>query len=115
MTTHTFPQSFPSSDNAQMTLSQEGSLFILHLHHKDNQFNTEFCRAILAALQVIEDTYVLAEILRNGFGYFRQWENFSNGLELAEVVQYAPFMDLHAFAGGCLFALAHDYRVMRSD
>ncbi|KAI8337129.1 ClpP/crotonase-like domain-containing protein [Chlamydoabsidia padenii] len=132
-----FPRSFPSSDNAQMTLSQEGPLFILHLHHKDNRFNPEFCHALLAALQVVEDAFVTADepsemaLVTTGNGKI-----YSNGLELIFAASYLPFMDLylsvlkklltfciptiaalngHAFAGGCLFALAHDYRVMRSD
>ncbi|KAI8081305.1 ClpP/crotonase-like domain-containing protein [Halteromyces radiatus] len=137
MTSSIFPQSFPSKDNAQMTLSQEGHLFVLHLHHKDNRFTPEFCRSILAALQVVEDIYIAADeppemaLVTVGNGKI-----FSNGLDLVYTVSYQPFMDIyfsmlkklltfciptvaalngHAFAGGCIFALCHDYRVMRSD
>lgn len=96
MTEPSFPQSFPSSDNAQMTLSREGPLFILHLHNKDNRFTPEFCRALLAALQVVEDINVMADeatdmaLVTVGNGKI-----YSNGLELSYAVSYLPFMDLY--------------------
>ncbi|CAO3608045.1 unnamed protein product [Cunninghamella blakesleeana] len=132
-----FPQSFPSAENPKMTLHKEGTVFILHLHHKDNCFDVEFCRSILAALQVIEDIFVTADNqLEMALVTVGDGKIYSNGLDLANAVTYQPFMDLylsvlkklvsfciptiaalngHAFAGGCMFAMAHDYRVMRSD
>ncbi|KAI9278803.1 ClpP/crotonase-like domain-containing protein [Phascolomyces articulosus] len=132
-----FPLAIPSADNHLMTLHQEGPLFILHLHHKDNRFTTEFCRGILYALQVVEDIFNDSEdpvdmaLVTTGEGKI-----YSNGLDLMHAVSYIPFMETyllmlrrlltfciptvaalngHAFAGGCLLALAHDYRVMRDD
>ncbi|KAI9309427.1 ClpP/crotonase-like domain-containing protein [Cunninghamella echinulata] len=132
-----FPQSFPSEENAKMTLHKEGDVFILHLHHKDNRFDTEFCKSILLALQTIEDIFVTAEeTLDMALVTVGDGKIFSNGLDLGHAVSYTPFMDVflsllkklvsfciptiaalngHAFAGGCMFAMAHDYRVMRSD
>ncbi|KAI8140774.1 ClpP/crotonase-like domain-containing protein [Fennellomyces sp. T-0311] len=132
-----FPLALPSASNHQMTLHREGPLFILHLHHKDNRFTTEFCKTILHALQVIEDIFLACEdpvdmaLITTGQGKI-----YSNGLDLMHAVSYPPFMESyltllrrmltfciptvaalngHAFAGGCMLALAHDYRVMRSD
>ncbi|KAI9499387.1 ClpP/crotonase-like domain-containing protein [Zychaea mexicana] len=132
-----FPLALPSADNHQMTLHREGPLFVLQLHHKDNRFTTEFCKSILQALQTVEDIFIASEepvdmaLVTLGEGKI-----FSNGLDLMHAVSYSPFMDTyllllrrmvtfciptiaalngHAFAGGCMLALAHDYRVMRSD
>ncbi|ORX44028.1 ClpP/crotonase [Hesseltinella vesiculosa] len=132
-----FPVQLPSKEDPQMTLSREGSLFILHWHHKDNRFNVVSCKALLEALQIVENIYITADepeemaLITTGDGKI-----FSNGLELIYAAAYPPFMDLyfsvlkkmltfciptiaalngHAFAGGCLFAMTHDYRVMRSD
>lgn len=96
MSEHISPQSFPSTDNAQMTLSQEGPLFILHLHHNDNRFSPEFCRAILTVLQIVEDIYVNAEEpLEMALVTVGNNKIYSNGLELAHVITYPPFMDLY--------------------
>ncbi|KAI8366750.1 ClpP/crotonase-like domain-containing protein [Radiomyces spectabilis] len=131
------PLYLPSEENKQMTLTQEGALFILHLHHKDNRFTTEFCRAILAALQVVEDIFLASEDpVDMALVTVGQDKIYSNGLDLMHALAYPPFMDTyllllkrmvtfciptvaalngHAFAGGFMLALAHDYRVMRSD
>lgn len=132
-----FPVALPSKENHQMTLSQEGPLFILHLHHKDNRFNTEFCQSILKALQIVEDYFLASEEIGDmALVTYGNDKIFSNGLDLMHALSYNPFMDIylsvlkklvtfciptvaaingHAFAGGCMLALAHDYRVMRSD
>ncbi|KAI9249163.1 ClpP/crotonase-like domain-containing protein [Phascolomyces articulosus] len=131
------PLALPSTEKHYMTLSREGPLFILHLHNKDNRFTTEVCKAIIHALQVVEDTFLAQKeptemaLITVGDGKF-----FSNGLDVAHAREYIPFMDSyltmlkklltftiptvaalngHAFAGGCMLALAHDYRVMRTE
>ncbi|KAI8063752.1 ClpP/crotonase-like domain-containing protein [Gongronella butleri] len=134
----TFPVQLPvNAEEPVLTLSREGPLFILHWHLKDNRFNPVSCKALLDALQIVENIYVTADepqpmaLITIGNGKI-----FSNGLELVYAAQYPPFMDMylavlkkmltfciptiaalngHAFAGGCLFAFAHDYRVMRAD
>ncbi|KAI8148235.1 ClpP/crotonase-like domain-containing protein [Fennellomyces sp. T-0311] len=132
-----FPLSLPSADTHWMTLHREGPLFVLHLHHKDNRFTTDFCKAILSALQIIEDIFNASDDpVDMALVTFGNGKIYSNGLDLMHAVSYPPFMDTyllmlrrmltfciptvaalngHAFAGGCLLALAHDYRVMRSD
>ncbi|KAI9010506.1 ClpP/crotonase-like domain-containing protein [Phycomyces nitens] len=132
----TFPVALPSAEDHRMTLSREGPLFILHLHYADNRFSTVSCRAILTALQIVEDIFHSTDeptdmaLVTTGEGKI-----FSNGLDLNDL-PYVSFMDTyltvlkrmvsfciptvaalngHAFAGGCMFSFAHDYRVMRSD
>ncbi|KAI8143019.1 ClpP/crotonase-like domain-containing protein [Fennellomyces sp. T-0311] len=132
-----FPVALPSSEKHFMTLHHEGPLYILHLHNNENRFTTEVCNAILHALQIIEDTFIASEdpvdmaLITVGEGKF-----YSNGLDLLHASTTYSFIDTyvlllkrlltfcvptvaalngHAFAGGCLFALAHDYRVMRTD
>ncbi|KAL0082292.1 ClpP/crotonase-like domain-containing protein [Phycomyces blakesleeanus] len=133
----TFPVALPSANDHRMTLSREGPLFILHLHHKDNRFTTVACKAILTALQIVEDTFLATEDPSDmALITIGEDKIFSNGLELEDALSYVPFMDIylhvlkrmltfciptiaalngHAFAGGCMFSFAHDYRVMRSD
>ncbi|KAI8985803.1 ClpP/crotonase-like domain-containing protein [Pilobolus umbonatus] len=132
-----FPIALPSQDNHQMTLHREGPLFILHLHNEDNRFTTEFCTSILKALQIVEDLAIgLYDLDGMALVTVGNDKIYSNGLDLAHAISYRPFMDVfnlvlkrvltfciptvaalngHAFAGGCMLALAHDYRVMRSD
>ncbi|KAI7851333.1 ClpP/crotonase-like domain-containing protein [Circinella umbellata] len=132
----TFPLTLPSAEKKYMTLSREGPLFILHLHNQDNRFTTEICKSIIDALQVIEDIFLASKkptgmaLVTVGDGKF-----FSNGLDTKHSKEYIPFMDSylamlkkfltfviptvaalngHAFAGGCMLALTHDYRVMRT-
>lgn len=91
-----FPLALPSKENHQMTLSQEGPLFILHLHHKDNRFTTEFCHAILKALQVVEDFFLAAdEPTDMALVTLGNDKIFSNGLDLMGAVTYVPFMDIY--------------------
>ncbi|KAI9356128.1 ClpP/crotonase-like domain-containing protein [Pilaira anomala] len=132
-----FPVSIPSKENHLITLSQEGPLFILHLHNKDNRFTTEFCLAILQGLQIVEDYFINSEETTDmALVTVGNDKIYSNGLDLMHALSYTPFMDIyllllrrlvtfciptvaalngHAFAGGCMLAFAHDYRVMRSD
>ncbi|KAI8144431.1 ClpP/crotonase-like domain-containing protein [Fennellomyces sp. T-0311] len=132
-----FPLALPSAEKHYMTLSREGPLFILHFHNNENRFTTEVCKTILYALQVVEDIFFSLEkpapmaLVTIGDAKF-----YSNGLDVVHSKSYIPFMDSyllmlkrfltftiptvaaingHAFAGGCMLALAHDYRVMRTE
>lgn len=79
-----------------MTLSQEGPLFILHLHHKDNRFNTEFCQSILKALQIVEDYFLASEEIGDmALVTYGNDKIFSNGLDLMHALSYNPFMDIY--------------------
>lgn len=94
--TVSFPVALPSKETHWMTLSQEGPLFILHLHHKDNRFTTEFCQSILKALQIVEDYFLACEdptdmaLITTGNDKI-----YSNGLDLGHAVSYSPFMDTY--------------------
>lgn len=91
-----FPLALPSKESHFMTLSQEGPLFILHLHNKDNRFTTEFCSAILEALRIVENQFLSSEdpvdmaLLTVGNDKI-----FSNGLDLMHAVGTITFMDVY--------------------
>ncbi|CAG8492886.1 13658_t:CDS:2 [Acaulospora morrowiae] len=130
-------QYFPSPTNALVTLVHQSPLFLLTMKAGENRFNTNFVNALLSALDSIEQIRETedgqpAALITRGEGKF-----FSNGLDLEHALSVPGFFDNyylkllvrmltfpiptvaalngHAFAGGCMFALAHDYRVMRSD
>ncbi|KAG1146333.1 hypothetical protein G6F37_011389 [Rhizopus arrhizus] len=132
-----FPLALPTEQDHLMTLSREGPLFILHMHNRDNRISPQFCQSVLRALQIIEDIFFQADdpvdmaLITIGDDKF-----YSNGLDLEYALAYPTFIDTvlfmfkklltfciptvaaingHAFAGGCMFAFAHDYRVMRTD
>lgn len=56
-----FPLYIPSKENYLMTLSQEGPLFILHMHNKSNRLTAEFCSAVLEALLIVENIFLASE------------------------------------------------------
>ncbi|RUS17350.1 ClpP/crotonase-like domain-containing protein [Endogone sp. FLAS-F59071] len=130
------PVSFPAN-KPLVTLTRSGPVFLLTLHNDDNRFTTTSVGAIFMALDVVERAYVdegMPEmaLVTTGKGKF-----YSNGLDLEHALSTPRFMEDyylkmlsrlctfpiptvaaingHAFAGGCVFAMAHDYRVMRSD
>ena len=111
-------------------------VFVLRMCAGENRFEPEFVRAFDAALDEVEASKGAAALVVTGEGKF-----FSNGLDL-EWVQAATGEQLslfasslealfarllafplatvaaqngHAFAAGAVFALVHDFRVMRSD
>ncbi|PNY29261.1 Enoyl-CoA hydratase/carnithine racemase [Tolypocladium capitatum] len=98
----------------------------------DNRLTSAFCRALLAALDVLEfGGYAPGVVVTtSGIAKF-----YSNGLDLAHAVStdgfWALFYDVwrrfltfpmptlallngHAFAGGLMLAMAHDYRLAPS-
>ncbi|RKP23473.1 enoyl-CoA hydratase/isomerase [Syncephalis pseudoplumigaleata] len=124
-----------------MTLSRHGCVFLLTLQRADNRFDFESTKAILTALDEVEAVVEKEDPTRSQpwalvtTGHDRI---YSNGLDPSKV--FAHMKDFtgqlfhpllrrmltfpmptvaaingHAFAGGLMFAMAHDYRVMRSD
>ncbi|KAJ2288353.1 hypothetical protein IWW41_001618 [Coemansia sp. RSA 2522] len=118
------------------------SLFILHLNNgAENRFTLQFVHELMQALDHIDhvlDTLDSTHAERGGALVTTSLGKFySNGLAIEAAMEqgdtfYVPYMRMlarmltlriptvaaingHAFAGGCMFALAHDYRVMRAD
>jgi enoyl-CoA hydratase/carnithine racemase len=91
-----FPVALPSKESHHMTLSQEGPLFILHLHNKDNRFTTEFCLSILKALEIVENYFLASEEpVDMALVTVGNDKIFSNGLDLMHALSYTPFMDIY--------------------
>ncbi|KAJ2466994.1 hypothetical protein GGI03_001806 [Coemansia sp. RSA 2337] len=117
-------------------------LFLLHLNNgAENRITLQLITEIMQALDFIdtrldsltgEDAAKGGALITTSTGKF-----YSNGLAIDDAMEigdpfYLPFMRMlariltfrvptvaaingHAFAGGCMLALAHDYRVMRAD
>ncbi|KAF0551603.1 ClpP/crotonase [Gigaspora margarita] len=123
--------------NQQVTLTREGPLFILSMKNGENRFTTNFINEINSILDEVEniikhENSESAALITIGEGKF-----YSNGLDLEHALSTPGFFDNyylkllvrvltfpiptvaaingHAFAGGFMLALAHDYRVMRAD
>jgi Delta3-Delta2-enoyl-CoA isomerase len=119
-----------------LDLQTQDQIFVLHLKNDENRFNRDSLDAINAALDTVERSEHPTALVTVGAGKF-----YSNGLDLAwmgqagteaaiENVQRVhellvrmltfPVITVaalngHAFAAGAMLALAHDFRVMRSD
>lgn len=117
-------------------LERDGDVHILHMRCGENRINLDFLEALNAALDTVEASAGAAALVTTGEGKF-----YSNGLDLAWMggegreragdvlaglnalfariltfpMATAAALNGHAFAGGGMIALAHDYRVMRSD
>lgn len=117
-------------------LERDGDVHVLHMRAGENRFNRGFLDALFAALDEVEKSEAPGALVTTGEGKF-----YSNGLDLdwmggdgaGEVNEFitdvhrmfARFlafplptvaaMNGHAFAGGGMMALGHDFRVMRSD
>ncbi|MCZ6783982.1 MAG: enoyl-CoA hydratase-related protein [Proteobacteria bacterium] len=117
-------------------LERRDDVFVLHLRGGENRFNRSFLSELNRALDQVEKSSPPAALVTTGEGKF-----YSNGLDLAwlggegsdragpflaEVHQlFARVLSFptatvaavngHAFAGGGMLALAHDFRVMRAD
>jgi enoyl-CoA hydratase/carnithine racemase len=116
-------------------LKREGDVYLLQLTDNENRFNARSIAAWNDALDTVEQDPDPAALVTTGTGKF-----YSNGLDLDWMGtigdDVGPFIasvhalfgrmlafpaitvaavNGHAFAGGGMLALAHDYRVMRSD
>jgi enoyl-CoA hydratase/carnithine racemase len=117
-------------------LDRDGDVHVLRMVAADNRFNGEFVAALGRALDEVEGIGGPAALVTSGAGKF-----YSNGLDLewmgglgAEELRrhmdrvHDTFIRIltfpmitvaalngHVFAAGAMFALGHDYRVMRAD
>ncbi len=117
-------------------LERRDDVFVLHLREGENRFNRKFLKEVNRALDRVEKSSPPAALVTTGEGRF-----YSNGLDLAWLGgegsdRAGPFLEEvhqlfarvlsfptatvaavngHAFAGGGMLALAHDFRVMRAD
>jgi enoyl-CoA hydratase/carnithine racemase len=118
-----------------ITLTRTGPVFVLAMQSGENRFNRVFLEALNGALDEVERSSGPAALVTVGTDKF-----YSNGLDLDWLMSPAgegpsfigDFLALfarvlalplptvaalngHAFAGGAMFALTHDFRVMRAD
>jgi enoyl-CoA hydratase/carnithine racemase len=118
-------------------ISKNGNVFVLTMNAGENRFNRQSVDAINAALDEVEaSSGPAAMVTTGGIEKF-----YCNGLDLdwmlgdgkddagavvADVIRTlarllafpvpsVAAINGHAFAGGAMFAMAHDFRVMRSD
>ena len=117
-------------------LARHGAVYVLQMRAAENRFHPDFLAALENALEEVERADGAAALVTTGTGKF-----YSNGLDLeslagksgAEIAAYlqavlalfarvlafpritVAAINGHAFAGGGMLALAHDFRVMRSD
>jgi enoyl-CoA hydratase/carnithine racemase len=117
-------------------LKREDEVFVLTMKSGENRFNRDFLSALGQALDEVEGSEGPAALVTVGEGKF-----YSNGLDLdwlgtlsleavgaflsdferlfARLLQF-PMLTVaglngHTFAGGAMFSLSHDFRVMRTD
>ena len=120
---------------ALVNLRRDGDVFVVEMCDGGNRFRPEFLAELEAAIDEAESSSGAAALVTTGQGKF-----YTNGLDLDWVIAAgdegrtfvadmlrvfarvlssplptAAAINGHAFAGGAMFALAHDYRVMRSD
>lgn len=120
---------------SMLTLDKQDDVFVLRMHHGENRFSTPFFDELDRALEQVEATRGPCALVTIGEGKF-----YSNGIDLdwlstgqgdlagfitsmhrmlARILSFpvptVAALNGHAFAGGALLALAHDFRVMRSD
>lgn len=116
------------------TLHKKDGVFVLELGDDENRFSPDWLESVHASLDTVlaEDSGAL---VTTGQGKF-----YSNGLDLKWIMEHADQLasyradvqellarvltlpvpavaavNGHAFGAGAMFALAHDYRVMRAD
>ncbi|HEX2677430.1 MAG TPA: enoyl-CoA hydratase-related protein [Polyangiales bacterium] len=119
-----------------LKLEKHESVFVLRMTSGENRFNAMFCDALERALDEVEKSEGPAALVTVGEGKF-----YSNGLDLEWMAKVGAdetkrcvghvhrllgrlvtfpvitvaAMNGHAFAAGAMWALAHDFRVMRND
>lgn len=117
------------------TLTRADDVFVLDLGDGENRFHPDWVAAVGAALDEVERAAAPRALVTTASGRI-----YSNGLDLEWLAQHgerlqsyvagvqgllarmlefpAPTVAAipgHAFAAGAMFALAHDFRVMRAD
>lgn len=117
------------------TLTQHDTIFVLDLGDDENRFSPDWLATVNSHLDTVTAGSAPAALVTVGDGKF-----YSNGLDLEwlgshtdEAVKYvatvhellARMLALpvptvaavngHAFGAGAMFAMAHDFRVMRAD
>jgi enoyl-CoA hydratase/carnithine racemase len=122
---------------AMIDLQRDGAVFILTMQSGENRFNRPFLNALNEALDTVEGSSGPAALVTTGGAE----KFYSNGLDLSWLggdgqregaafvrdllrflgrvmacpVPTVAAVNGHAFAAGGMLALAHDFRVMRSD
>ncbi|KAB2368819.1 enoyl-CoA hydratase-related protein [Actinomadura montaniterrae] len=116
-------------------LQRDGDVYVLRFDDGENRFSPDFLSAVEGALDTVEKNDGPGALVTTGTGKF-----YSNGLDLEWLgahgdqfeaylsrihAVYARLLELpmptvaaingHAFAGGGMLALAHDFAVMRTD
>ena len=117
------------------SLDRDGDVFVLNLGEDENRFSPEWLGQVQSLLDTVGQAEGPRALVTTATGKF-----FSNGLDLDwlganpdRFVEYVNSVHAllarplalgvpsvaaiggHAFAGGGMFALAHDFRVMRAD
>lgn len=117
------------------SITREGPVWTLDFGDGENRFGPEWLSAVDKCLDEIEADAEPAALVTIGSGKF-----YSNGLDLdwlgQHLDEYAAYVDRlhalfariltlpvptvaalngHAFGGGAILAMAHDYRIMRHD
>lgn len=117
------------------TLDRDGEVYVLDLGDTENRFHPDWLTAMQAHVTAIDTAEGPRALVTTGTGKF-----FSNGLDLewlshngerfidyvidvhallarllALPVPTVAAIQGHAFAGGAMVTLAHDFRVMRAD
>ncbi|RKP03739.1 hypothetical protein CXG81DRAFT_9069 [Caulochytrium protostelioides] len=131
-----FPPDAGSADEARVTLQRDGHCFIITMQDRDNRFSMLMMTCLNQALSQIEAIATAEDMDKGAVVTTSANEKiWSNGLEIAEVTSPTYFrmyhqlltrmltfclptvaaLTGHTFAGGLMFAFAHDVRVLRSD
>ncbi|KAF9950186.1 dodecenoyl-CoA isomerase [Modicella reniformis] len=112
---------FPSASEQLMSITRDGPVFILTMLDNENRFTTEFCGAICDSLDYITEV-IDKESLTEAALKALAVPNFVEDIFMPMLNKILLFtiptvacVNGHAFAGGMLMAMAHDYRVMRAD
>src|SRR5262245_39063894 len=126
----------PAERSSMVKLTRQGPVFVLRMEAGENRFNRPFLDAMTAAFDEVEAAAAPVALVTTGSDKF-----YSNGLDLAWItgdgahegtafvsdflrflgrvlafpVPTVAAINGHAFAGGGMLALAHDFRVMRAD
>jgi enoyl-CoA hydratase/carnithine racemase len=120
-----------------VTVTRDGNVFTITMHRgEENRMTVEFCREMIAAYNSIreslEEGSAGAVIVQGKNPKFwctgadlgeretRPYANTEGFYPMIHTILDFPFPTIalingHTFGGGCLFALAHDYRIMNSE